>query len=155
MTIEERIQAALTRRPDRDDQGVAKSLRGVTVAMVRAVRAGQPMPEAAVPTSDPRPGAAPCAGTITLDAVAARYDIAAAIRREIGKLKPGVLILETELRVRAAGRDATRFRRAIENTDEFKAHRIKLQLDPEAKEGAWYWGDKSTIAAAVKTRDSV
>jgi hypothetical protein len=115
---------------------------------VRAVREGRPVEE--------HPGQEkPVVGVITLDAVRARYDIAAAIKRELAKLKPGALILETEMRQRAAGRDANRFRRTVDNAEEFKANRIKLQLDPDGGEAAWYWGDNSTIAAAIKVRDSV
>ncbi len=148
MTIEERIKAGIARHPERDDRAISKPIRGATVAMVRAVREGRPVE---TPPAEDKPAA----GVITLDAVKARYDIAAAIRREIGKLKPGALILESEMRARAAGKDANRFRRTVENNEEFKANRIKLQLDPEGGEGVWYWGDASTISAALKVRDSV
>lgn len=148
MTLEERIKASIARHPDWDDRKVSKSVRGATVEMARAVREGQPLPE---PPAEDRPAV----GVVTLDAVRARYDIAAAIRRELGKLRPGVLVVESEMRVRAAGKDANRFRRAVENCDEFKAHRIKLQLDPEGAEACWYWGDSSTVAAAAKVRDSI
>ena len=148
MTIEERIKAGIARHPERDDRLIAKSIRGSTVAMVRAVREGRPVEEP--PAQDK-----PCVGVISLDAIRARYDVAAAIRREIGKLKPGALILENEMRQRAAGKDANRFRRTVENTEEFKANRVKVQLDPDGREGLWYWGDASTIAAAIKVRDSV
>lgn len=152
MSIEERIKAALARYPERDDRHISKSLHGITVAMVRAVRAGQPVPLPPAPAVD----TAPASGkVITLESIQARYDIASAIRREIAKLKPGHLIVESEMRTRAAGKDANRFRRAVENCDEFKANRIKLQLDPDGGEAAWYWGDSSTISAAARVRDSL
>jgi hypothetical protein len=148
MTIEERIKACLSRHPEWEDKRVAAAIVGSGIAAVRAVREGRPVE---APPADDKP--AP--GVITLDAVRARYDVAAAIRRELDRLKPGALVIEAEMRQRAAGKDANRFRRAVENAPEFKANRIKLQLDPDVKEGAWYWGTTSTIAAAVKVRDSV
>lgn len=150
MTLEEKIRAAIERHPDWDDRRIASATRGATMAAVKIVREGGSVPEP--PNA---PAEAKAAGTITLDAVKARYDVAAAIRRELALLKPGVLVLESEMRVRAAGKDANRFRRAVENTEEFKAHRVKLQLDPDGGEAAWYWGDASTVAAAIKVRDSI
>jgi hypothetical protein len=150
MTIEERIKAGIARHPERDNRLIAKAVRGATVAMVAAVRAGQPLPEPATPEA-----VVPCAGVISLDAIRARYDIAAAIRRELAKLKPGALITENEMRLRAAGKDASRFRRTWENNEEFRANRIKLKLDPDDGEGTWYWGDASTVAAALKLRDEI
>lgn len=152
MTIEEKIKACMGKYPDRDDRHISQTVHGATLAMVRAVRAGEPMPEADKSAERPQPSSV---GVITLDAVKARYDIAAAIRREIGKLNSGALILESEMRLRAAGKDAARFRRAVENTDEFKANRIRLQLGSEGGEAAWYWGDNSTISAALRVRDSI
>jgi hypothetical protein len=147
-TLEERIKACMEKHQDWDDARVANAIVGSGRAAVRAVREGRPVEE--------HPGQEkPVVGVITLDAVRARYDIAAAIKRELAKLKPGALILETEMRQRAAGRDANRFRRTVDNAEEFKANRIKLQLDPDGGEAAWYWGDNSTIAAAIKVRDSV
>jgi predicted ArsR family transcriptional regulator len=121
--------------------------------MVRAVREGRPLPETVTAIVEEAKKAE--VGTISLAQVRARYDIAASIKRELAKLKPGALILEAEMRQRAAGRDANRFRRTVDNTEEFKVNRIKLQLDPEGGEAAWYWGDVSTISAAIKVRDSV
>lgn len=54
---------------------------------------------------------------------------------------------------RTAGKDAARFRRAVENTEEFRAHRVKLKLDPDQPDGAWYWGSKADIEKAVRLRD--
>jgi hypothetical protein len=152
-TFEERIKAGIARHPERNDRLIAKSIRGITVAMVRAVRAGEPLPETVTAIVEEAKKAE--VGTISLAQVRARYDIAASIKRELAKLKPGALILEAEMRQRAAGRDANRFRRTVDNTEEFKVNRIKLQLDPEGGEAAWYWGDVSTISAAIKVRDSV
>ena len=152
MTIEEKIKGCIARYPERDDRHISQMVKGATIAMVRAVRAGQPIIEPERPGSNAPPATV---GIITLESVRARYDIAAAIRREIARLKPGALILESEMRLRAAGKDASRFRRAVENTDEFKAHRIRLQLGPDGGEAQWYWGDASTVCAAIRVRDSI
>jgi hypothetical protein len=115
--------------------------------MVRAMRSGEPI----APIVEEAKKAE--AGTITLAAVRARYDIAAAIREELSRLKPGTLVLEREFCVRTAGKDAARFRRTVENTPEFRANRVKLKLDQDAGEGVWYWGARETILAATKLRD--
>ena len=155
MTLTERIRAALARHPDRDDRHISKGIRGATLAAVRAVRAGEDVPEPAPMT--PPPAAGTCeAGTITLDAVRARYDTAASIRAYVAELRKGVLKLEREVCQQTAGKDAGRFRRAVENnSDEFKAYRIRLKLDQDQPEGSWYWGNRETIAQAMRLRDSV
>jgi hypothetical protein len=91
-------------------------------------------------------------GIITLEKIKNRFDIAAAIIRELEKVEKGTLILETELCQRAAGYDKQRFRRTIENNEElFRPHRVRLKLDEgDAK---WYWGSKEDIAEAIKERD--
>jgi hypothetical protein len=147
MNIEEKIKSCISRHPEWDDRRVSRNAHGSTLAMVAAVRAGQPIEE---PPSD-----MPCAGTISLDAIRSRYDIAAAIRRELTKLKPGALITENEMRQRAAGKDASRFRRTWENNEEFRANRIKLKLNPDDGEGTWYWADGPTVALALKLRDEI
>ena len=151
--VEDRLRACLASHPDWTVERIAASIVGSTRAMVRAMIAGEPLPETVTAIVEEAKKAE--VGTISLAQVRARYDIAASIKRELAKLKPGALILEAEMRQRAAGRDANRFRRTVDNTEEFKVNRIKLQLDPEGGEAAWYWGDVSTISAAIKVRDSV
>jgi len=147
--VEDRLRTCISNHPDWTVERIAASIVGSTRAMVRAMQAGEPV----APIIEEAKKAE--VGTISLAQVRARYDIAAAIKRELAKLKPGALILEAEMRQRAAGRDANRFRRTVDNTEEFKVNRIKLQLDPDGGEAAWYWGDVSTISAAIKVRDSV
>jgi hypothetical protein len=147
----ERIKACLEKHPDWPDERIAAAIVGSRREMVRAIRAGEPLPETVTAIVEEAKKAE--TGTISLAQVRARYDIAAAIREELAKLKPGALILERELSQRAAGKDAARFRRTVENVEEFRANRVKLRLDQDASEGAWYWGNQSTIAEAVKLRD--
>jgi hypothetical protein len=115
--------------------------------MVRAMRSGEPI----APIVEEAKKAE--AGTITLAAVRARYDIAAAIREELSRLKPGTLVLEREFCVRTAGKDAARFRRTVENCPEFRANRVKLRLGEDTGEGAWYWGHQQAVTEAIRLRD--
>lgn len=146
--LEDRLRACLARHPDWDDARIRNAIIGSTIEMVRAVRAGEPMPTAAAEEQKKIE-----TGTITLAQVRARYDIAAAIRAELAKLKPGALIQERELCQRAAGKDAARFRRTVENNEEFKANRIRLRLDQDTAEGTWYWGGIKDIQEASRLRD--
>src|SRR4030042_132879 len=78
-------------------------------------------------------------GIVTLEKVINRFDIKAAILRELGKIEKGTLILEQELCQRAAGQDKNRFRRTVENNaDLFRLNRVKLKLDEG--EPKYYWG---------------
>jgi len=91
-------------------------------------------------------------GVVTLDRVRDRYDIKSAILRELEKIEPGTLVAETELCFRAAGTDKNRFRRAVENNeDDFRAHRVRLQV--EKGEARWYWGSAKDVAQAEGMRD--
>jgi hypothetical protein len=145
--VEERLRTCIAKHPDWTDERIAASIVGSTRTMVRAMLAGEPI----APIIEEAKKAE--AGTISLDAVRARYDVAAAIREELARLKPGVLVLEREFSIRAAGKDASRFRRTVENCPEFRANRVKLRLDQDAGEGAWYWGQQQTVTEAVKLRD--
>jgi len=100
----------------------------------------------AVSTAPVRPEGA---GFVMLAKVIEKYDIAAAIRRELAVLPKGRLILETELCQKTAGTDRNRFRRTVENNAEaFRAYRIKLRLDDG--EPKWYWGGMSDIEEATR-----
>ena len=93
------------------------------------------------------------AGLVSLEKIIQKYDIKAAIERELMTLPKGKLIEESELCRRAAGTDRNRFRRTIENNAEaFRTLRIKLKID-ESAEGKWFWGSIQDIAEAQKMRD--
>lgn len=149
-TLQQRITESVARHPDWDDRRSASAIRGATRDMIRAVREGKPweFPEASESKAGPVG-----AGTINLDQVRKRYDVAAAIRAELEALAPGALILERELCLRTAGKDAARFRRTVENTEDLRAYRVKLKLDPEQPEGAFYWGRLQDVREALKLRD--
>jgi hypothetical protein len=145
--VEDRLRDCLAKHQDWPDERIAAAIVGSRKEMVRIMRAGgsvAPIIEEAKKAE---------AGTITLAAVRARYDIAAAIREELVRLKPGALVLEREFSLRVAGKDMARFRRTVENCPEFRANRVKLRLDQDAGDGSWYWGSSATVAEAIKLRD--
>jgi hypothetical protein len=81
-------------------------------------------------------------------AVRERFDIAAAIKRELARLGRGKILPEEDLCRLTAGKDRNRFRRALDNNPELaKAHRIKMRLD-DGGEGKFFWGGVSEIAEA-------
>jgi len=146
-TPEEKIQRCLARHPGWLDWQVAKSAN-VHADAVKSARAGLPVnPQSEISTPAGDNGNA---ALVSLDKVIARYDIKAAILREIDSLPKGKLIVESELCQRTAGTDRNRFRRTCENNaDELKPLRIKLRLD-DGTDGKWYWGRASEIAEAQK-----
>jgi hypothetical protein len=148
--IDERIKACIVRHPDWDDRRVSNSIAGSKIPQVRAIMGGSPpAPESPPPPVKP---AAP-SGFVSLDKIRDRYDIKAAIFREISRIPRGKLISENDLAARAAGNDRIRFRRTVENgADEFEPYRIKLRLDDSA-DGKFYWGAMPDIAEAKRIRD--
>lgn len=91
-------------------------------------------------------------GYLSLAKVIEKFDIAAAIHREIAGMPKGQLMLEVDLCQKVAGYDRQRFRRTVENkADEFRPFRIRLRVDEgDAK---WYWGSADDITQALKIRD--
>lgn len=148
-TLRDRILESISRNPDWDDPRIASAVRGATRALVRLARSSQPFPD----DTEAGPAGQRDTGMISLEQVRKRYDIPAAIRAEIDALKPGALILERELCQRTAGKDAARFRRAVENTEDLRACRVKLKLDQDQPEGAFYWGRPQDVREALKLRD--
>jgi len=147
MTAEEKIKGCLGRHPEWDDRRVANSCTA-SIEIVRAVRAGQPMPENSVPAP-----AQEAAGLISLEKVIQKYDIKSAIERELSTLPKGKLLEENDLCRRAAGTDRNRFRRTIENnTEAYKTRRVKVKIDDDG-EPKWLWGWGDDIAAIINARD--
>jgi hypothetical protein len=100
-------------------------------------------------SSEIKPGPS---GVVTLEKIIARFDIKAAILKELEKVEKGSLIAEAELCQRACGYDKSRFRRTVENNeDEFRPRRVLLKLDEGDKK--WYWGGVADIAEALRIRD--
>lgn len=142
MDLAEKIKRCLERHPDWSNPRIAKST-GARHDAIEAVRRGeQPPPNTSTPPA-----------SVSLAAVKERFDIAAAIARVLREIKHGTLLPEDELCRLTAGRDRTRFRRAVENNPELsRAHRVRLRLD-DSTDGKYYWGHESDIAEAVRLRD--
>lgn len=141
MTNEEKARKCLERHPDWDDTRISNSAN-CSIHIVRILRSGKSTPSK---TED--------SGIVSIEKVIARYDIKAAIIRELARIPKGQLISESELCLRSAGTDRNRFRRTIENNaEEFRLFRIKLKLE-ESGDGKWYWSDAETITEAQRIRD--
>ena len=123
MTIEERIKAAISRYPDRDDRRISKGLSRVTVAMVRAVRAGQPVP--LPPAQAPLPANV---SLISVDDIKRKYDMFTAIMDIIRVLPQGQVITEQDLKASIEHPDPYRFKRTLEaHEKELEPYRIMLK----------------------------
>jgi hypothetical protein len=152
--LEEKIRHCIERHPDWDNVRMANSV-GTRTRNIVAFREGKPL---TVPvdipiasTANPTPIAE--SGLIPLDKVLQRYDIRAAILRELALIPKGKFISETELCQRAAGTDKNRFRRAVDNNEvEFKPLRIKIR-PKDLSEDRWYWGHPDDIAKVLEMRD--
>ena len=169
MDLAEKIKRCLERHPDWPNSRIAKST-GARHDAIEAVRRGeQPPPgEPVVPLQISPENAAEIRGrvkawrgqhqqappaSVSLAAVRERFDIAASIRRTIAGIQRGTLLPEDELCRLTAGRDRSRFRRAIENNPDLaRAHRVRLRLD-DSTDGKFFWGHEIDIAEAVRLRD--
>lgn len=149
--LAQRISRAVEKYPEKTDRQIASSIRGATVASVRAVKLGLPLiePTKTVVVVSP----APAPGVVTIDQVRKRYDIVSAIKAEVAALAPGTFVHERELVLAVAGKDVSRFRRAVDNAEELKAMRIRMKLEKDQPEGCWYWGRPEDVLEARRLRD--
>ena len=144
----ERVMECIAKHPDWDDVRVANSMC-ISRNYVRSIMRGEPVVEPGEQQAPARSSGC----IITLGAVREKLDTRAAIMKEISALPADELIEDREMRQRAIGHDATRFRRTVENNaDFFRQYRIKLRLDEG--EGRWYWGRAETIAEALRLRET-
>ena len=150
------VKRYVQNHPDWPVERLRNALRAwrVPTAEVRAELARQgiaakgPSPRADKPTVKTASGR-----VVTLAAIRERFDVLAAVKRAVAALGDGELIEEADLRERVAGRDATRFRRAVENNAEaVEPLRVRLRLNDG--EPRWYWGRPATVAEAAKWRDA-
>lgn len=147
-TNAERVLSCIARHPDWNDIRVAKSL-ALPIGFTRSAMRGDPISEAFAFSVSPGRASG---GIISLGAVREKLDTRAAILREISALPADQLIEDREMRQRACGHDANRFRRTVENNaDFFRQYRIRLRLDEG--EARWYWGRAETISEATRLRD--
>ena len=140
MPIEEKIKRCLERHPEWTSKRISNSTGGI-VSLVESIRGGGPIEE------KPRAETSG-AGLVTLADVRQRFDIPAAIKRELGRLGKGQLMPEDELCRLTAGRDRNRFRRAVDNNPALpQTHRVKLRLD-DSGDGKFFWGNAADISEA-------
>ena len=142
MTIEEKVKRAIERHPDWADRRIQNSTGG-TLGMIARARGGG---DITAPKLRDFTSKAPA--VISLADVRQKFDIPAAIKRELARLDRGSLLPEDELCRLTAGKDRNRFRRAIDNNPQIaKAHRIKIRLE-ESGDGRYLWGSVADIAEA-------
>lgn len=142
--VEDRVRDCIANHPDWDTPRVLAAIFGSSRELIETIREGKPVTPSLV---EPKGS-----GTITLDSIRKRYDISASIKTELCRLKAGTLIAERELCSKTAGKDRNRFKRAVDNTEEFAANRIKLRLG-EDTDGQWFWGSALDVAEAKRVRD--
>lgn len=147
-TIEERIKAALARYPERDDRHISKSLHGVTVAMVRAVRAGQPVPLPPAPAQLPAN-----VSLVSVDDIKRKYDMLKAIMDVIRALPAGRVIAEPELKASVEHPDPYRFKRTLEaHEKELEPYRIMLKY--KGHEPKYHYARPEVIADLRRTLET-
>jgi hypothetical protein len=142
----ERIKAGIARHPERNDRLIAKSIRGITVAMVRAVREGRPLPETVTAIVEITPKGQLTSGVtlISLDDIKRKYDLYAQILEVICDLPPGQVISETDLRTCVQSPDPLRFRRTIEaHEKELEPYRIMLKY--KSSEARYHYAKPEVI----------
>lgn len=143
LSIEQRVKNCIAKHPDWPAERIQPAIVGSGIAMIRTIMAGGPVSPAPKTESS---------AYVSLDKIRARYDIAAAIDRELLKLPRGKLISEAEFCQRVAGYDKNRFRRCVENNDaKYGPHMIKLRLDEG--DPKWFWGSAQDVSEALKMRD--
>lgn len=141
-TIVGRLKACIAKHPDWDDTQVLRSIRGSRKPMISALRAGQ-----APILSEPTPKMV----LLSLAKVKFRYDVLAAIQREMLNIPRGKFILEDDLRQLAAGKDRNKFRKVVENNiDLFRPLRVKITMDDVER---WYWGHRDDVAEVVSLKE--
>jgi len=162
MTAAEKARRALDKHPDWDNKRIAKSATGATHAIINALRAGADWRTILDPgpTSDvyavtaQAPGPPIAHKTVALSRFIERYDVRAAILREIGALLPHEFISEADLCDTTSGKDRARFRRCVDdNAAEFKPLRIRAKLDESDSEERWWWAKADDIAKAREVKD--
>lgn len=148
-SIEDRIKACIARHPEWPAEHINNSISGSNISMVRAIMAGAAVPDLSTTVLKPESSA-----YVSLDKIRARYDVAAAIDRELLKIPRGKVLLESDFCQRVAGHDKYRFNRCVENSGtKYSGNRIKIKLADEG-EPKYYWGHADDVAEIQRMRDS-
>jgi hypothetical protein len=150
MTIEEKIKGSIARHPEWDDRRVSRNAHGSTLAMVAAVRAGEPIPEPekadAVPAAHLRPNVT----LISVEDIKRKYDMFGAIMDIIRSLAVGDVIDEPNLKASVDHPDPFRFKRTIEaHEKELEPYRIMLKY--KGSEPKYHYARPDVIADIRRT----
>lgn len=155
MTLTERISAAIERHPEKDDRYISKGIRGATLAAVRAVRAGEPIPEPVPMTPHPigaetKTQIGPGVTLIPVEDIKRKYDLFQAILDVIGSLPPGAVITEPDLRASIDQPDQFRFRKTLEAHDrELEPYRIMIKY--KGSEARYHYARPEVISDIRRT----
>ena len=151
MPMEEKIKACLERHPDWPDQRIQNAIRGSTMTAVRAIRAGQPLPESGPP---PRAAALrPLMSLIAVDDIKRKYDMFGAIMDIIRSLPAGHVISEQDLKQSIEHPDPFRFKRTIEAREkELEPYRIMLKY--KGSEAKYHYARPDVIADLRRTMET-
>jgi hypothetical protein len=143
----ERIKACLEKHPDWDDVRVAAAIVGSRRELVRAVRAGEPLPETVTAIVEVTPKGQLTSGVtlISLDDIKRKYDLYAQILEVICDLPSGQVISETDLRACIQTPDPLRFKRTIEaHEKELEPYRIMLKY--KSSEARYHYAKPEVIS---------
>ena len=145
MTIEERIKAGMLRHPERDDRLIAKSIRGVTMAMVKAVREGKALPEPAPEPAAFTAALHPNVTLVSVEEIKRKYDMFGAIMEIIRGLPPGQVITEADLKQSVDHPDPYRFKKTMDaHEKELEPYRIMLKY--RGSEAKYHYGKPEVVA---------
>jgi len=140
--VEDRLRACLASHPDWTVERIAASIVGSTRAMVRAMRAGEPLPERVEVT--PKGQLTAGVTLVSLDDIKRKYDLFAQIIEVINDLPPGQVISETDLRACIQTPDPLRFKRTIEaHEKELEPYRIMLKY--KSSEARYHYAKPEVI----------
>jgi len=145
--VEDRLRTCLTKHPEWTDERIAAAIVGSRREMVRAMRAGEPLPETVTTIVEVTPKGQLTSGVtlISLDDIKRKYDLYAQILEVICDLPSGQVISETDLRTCVQSPDPLRFRRTIEaHEKELEPYRIMLKY--KSSEARYHYAKPEVIS---------
>ena len=142
--LSDRLKACFEKHADWTDERIAAAIVGSTRAMVRAMRAGEPLPE---PPTKPECAAVlhPNVTLVSVDDIKRKYDMFGAIMEIIKTLPPGQVITEGDLKQSVDHPDPYRFKKTMDaHEKELEPYRIMLKY--RGSEAKYHYGKPEVIA---------
>ena len=142
--VEDRLRACFAKHPDWPDERIAAAIVGSRREMVRAIRAGEPLPE---PPTKPEFAAAlhPNVTLVSVNDIKRKYDMYGAIMEIIRTLPPGQVITEGDLKQSVDHPDPYRFKKTMDaHEKELEPYRIMLKY--RGSEAKYHYGKPEVIA---------